>query len=76
MCWTETDLPDGLSALLLCLPQSRVVFDAKTGAVIHDCAWHKPDRPVVVLPDSVKLTDLKLKPGVVTIPNNTPIRWI
>lgn len=40
-CWTVTTLPNGMSALLMSLPASRVVFDAATGTVLHDCAINR-----------------------------------
>lgn len=37
-CYTVTDL-NGLSAVLMVLPTTRLVLDAQTGALLHDCAW-------------------------------------
>jgi hypothetical protein len=42
-CFTVTDL-NGLSAVLMVLPTTRLVLDAQTGALLHDCAWVKRDK--------------------------------
>ena len=36
-CLTMTKLRSGMSAVLMVLPTAHLVFDAVTGAVLHDC---------------------------------------
>lgn len=46
-CLTVTELRKGMSAVLMVLPTTRLVFDAVTGTLLHDCATHiRPTSPV------------------------------
>lgn len=37
-CATVTELHTGMSAVLMVLPTTFLVFDAATGTLLHDCA--------------------------------------
>lgn len=39
-CRQVDDLPDGLSGLLLMLPDEVVLFDSTTGVILHECRTH------------------------------------
>lgn len=45
-CWTVVELPLGMSAVLMVLPTTRLVFDAATGTLLHDCAQSPAPIPV------------------------------
>ena len=47
-CHTVTELRTGMAAVLMVLPTTRLVFDAQTGVLIHDCA--QVDRPIPIEP--------------------------
>lgn len=41
-CLTVTQLRNGMAAVLMVLPTTRLVFDAQTGSLLHDCKWTQP----------------------------------